>query len=423
MKRALVFLLVLLCAEPSGALAASPWAPQVSDQSEDSAQIRSVAVVPINFIDKRSRATTQARLGDVFFNVPNTDGHQESFQSYWEQASYGKELIEGLVLPLTPLMTSASCDFSAGDSWIDEVRAYWNERGTDLNLYDHVFLVIPRIDCEYGGYAPMPGKWSVINWDSSYWKSVRSNPSIIYILAHEYLHTRGFDHSGVVSCTKLKSKASLGGECSESSRHKYEWDPYEIITGDGYLPKWLPNSFQRITLGFISDSEQVRLSESGIHSVSLNPIEFSESLTKALVIRRTGLNQFVTPTFDDQTMTTAGAPDICIEWHQPRGWFNNFNSKSPVVRGVSMRLCDLYSGGLEYLLEDGGSETGFYQAGTRLIDATPGSKQGKADWRDAQLAKGTWIDEFTGITIRVVGFDKTGTDRSQWSIKLEVVIP
>ena len=72
---------------------------------------------------------------------------------------------------------------------------------------------------------------------------------------------------------------------------------------------------------------------------------------------------------------------------------------------------------------EGGSETGFYQAGTRLIDATPGSKAGKADWTDAQLTKGTWTDEFTGITIRVVGFSKTGTDRSQWSINLEVVIP
>ena len=88
-----------------------------------------------------------------------------------------------------------------------------------------------------------------------------------------------------------------------------------------------------------------------------------------------------------------------------------------------MRLCDMYSGGVEYQLAEEPSETGFYRAGTRLIDATPGSKSGRADWTDAQLTRGTWIDGFTGITIRVVGFNKTGTDRSQWSVNLEVVIP
>jgi hypothetical protein len=360
----------------------------------------------------------------MFFNSPDTDKFSESLASYWELSSYGRERIEGKVFALTPLDGKSSCDMDLGEDWANQVESYWASRGEYLDDYDHVFLVMPKRKCDFGGYADMPGKLIVINQYSYDWASVRARSSIaLSTIAHELLHNLGFDHSGIVGCLAEGKKVSLGGVCKETDRYKDDWDPYEIITSSGYWPKHLLNSFQRITLGFMPESEQARLDSAGTYNVSLNPIEFSTSATKALVIRRTGLSEFVTPTYDSDDMPTAGAPDICIEWHQPRGWFNDFAPKSSIVRGITMRLCDLYSGGVEYLLENGGSETGFFQAGTRLIDATPGSKVGKADWTDAQLTKGTWTDEFTGIRIRVVGFDKTGTDRSQWSVNLEVVIP
>jgi hypothetical protein len=424
MRRILIALLTAAVAFPARASAGETWSQTFTPANITGGGIRTIAVVPINFEGQRTRPTTQARLDNMFFNSPDTDKFSESLASYWELSSYGQERIEGKVFELTPLDGKSSCDKDLGEDWANQAESYWASRGEYLDDYDHVFLIMPRRNCDFGGYADIPGKLIVINQYPSDWASVRARSSVaLSTIAHELLHNLGFDHSGIVGCLAEGKKVSLGGVCKETDRYKYDWDPYEIITSSGYWPKHLLNSFQRITLGFMPESEQVRLDTAGTYNLSLNPIEFSASATKALIIRRTGLNEYVTPTYDSDDMPTSGAPDICIEWHQPKGWFNNFNSKSSVVRGISMRLCDLYSGGVEYLLEDGGSETGFFQAGTRLIDATPGSKVGKADWTDAQLTKGTWTDEFTGITIRVVGFDKTGTDRSQWSVQLEVVIP
>jgi hypothetical protein len=424
MRRILIALLTAAVAFPTGVSAGETQSQTFAPANIIGDGIRTIAVVPINFDGQRTRPTTQARLGNMFFNSPDTDKFSESLASYWELSSYGRERIEGKVFALTPLDGKSSCDMDLGEDWANQVESYWASRGEYLDDYDHVFLVMPKRKCDFGGYADMPGKLIVINQYSYDWASVRARSSIaLSTIAHELLHNLGFDHSGIVGCLAEGKKVSLGGVCKETDRYKYDWDPYEIITSSGYWPKHLLNSFQRITLGFMPESEQARLDSAGTYNVSLNPIEFSTSATKALVIRRTGLSEFVTPTYDSDDMPTAGAPDICIEWHQPRGWFNDFAPKSSIVRGITMRLCDLYSGGVEYLLENGGSETGFFQAGTRLIDATPGSKVGKADWTDAQLTKGTWTDEFTGIRIRVVGFDKTGTDRSQWSVNLEVVIP
>jgi hypothetical protein len=424
MRRILIALLTAAVAFPTGVSAGETQSQTFAPANIIGDGIRTIAVVPINFDGQRTRPTTQARLGNMFFNSPDTDKFSESLASYWELSSYGRERIEGKVFALTPLDGKSSCDMDLGEDWANQVESYWASRGEYLDDYDHVFLVMPKRKCDFGGYADMPGKLIVINQYSYDWASVRARSSIaLSTIAHELLHNLGFDHSGIVGCLTEGKKVSLGGVCKETDRYKYDWDPYEIITSSGYWPKHLLNSFQRITLGFMPESEQARLDSAGTYNVSLNPIEFSTSATKALVIRRTGLSEFVTPTYDSDDMPTAGAPDICIEWHQPRGWFNDFAPKSSIVRGITMRLCDLYSGGVEYLLENGGSETGFFQAGTRLIDATPGSKVGKADWTDAQLTKGTWTDEFTGIRIRVVGFDKTGTDRSQWSVNLEVVIP
>jgi hypothetical protein len=424
MRRILIALLTAAVAFPTGVSAGETQSQTFAPANIIGDGIRTIAVVPINFDGQRTRPTTQARLGNMFFNSPDTDKFSESLASYWELSSYGRERIEGKVFALTPLDGKSSCDMDLGEDWANQVESYWASRGEYLDDYDHVFLVMPKRKCDFGGYADMPGKLIVINQYSYDWASVRARSSIaLSTIAHELLHNLGFDHSGIVGCLAEGKKVSLGGVCKETDRYKYDWDPYEIITSSGYWPKHLLNSFQRITLGFMPESEQARLDSAGTYNVSLNPIEFSTSATKALVIRRTGLSEFVTPTYDSDDMPTAGAPDICIEWHQPRGWFNDFAPKSSIVRGITMRLCDLYSGGVEYLLENGGSETGFFQAGTRLIDATPGSKVGKADWTDAQLTKGTWTDEFTGIRIRVVGFDKTGTDRSQWSVQLEVVIP
>lgn len=427
MRRALIDLLVSALAFQFGVILVGAWSPAnatvVSTNSVGDG-IRTIAVVPINFEGQRTRPTTQARLGNMFFNAPDTDGFSESLASYWEGSSYGRERLEGKIFQLTSIDEKSSCDLDRANGWADQVKAHWAAQGEDLDEFDHLFLVMPHRDCDFGAFADTPGKLIVVNQYASDWKTSRIRSSLtLSTLAHEMIHNLGFEHSGIVGCTDGIRKVSLGGECKETDRYKYDWDPYEIITSEGYWPKHMLNSFQRITLGFIQDSEQVRLEDPGTHTVSLNPIEFSGSSTKALVIRRTGLSEFVTPTYDSGEMPTAGAPDICIEWHQPKGWFNDFRPKSTVVRGISMRLCDLYSGGLEYAIDDDGFESGLYRAGTRLIDATPGSKAGKADWTDAQLTKGIWTDEFTGITVRVLGFDKSGTDRSTWSIDLEVVIP
>jgi hypothetical protein len=424
MKRALVFLLSIAFAFPAGVAARGLSREIVAPLTIEGSGVRTIAVVPINFEGQRIKPTTQARLGNMFFNSPDTDKFSESLASYWELSSYGRERIEGKVFPLTQIASMSSCNEKMFDEWASIAQSFWEGRGESLNEYDHLVLVMPFRKCDFGGWAYTPGKLIIVNQPSSYWETARTGSSItLSTIAHELIHSRGFGHSGIVSCEANGKKLSLGGECKETDRYKYDWDPNEIITSGGYWPKRLMNSFQRITLGFISAEEQIRLDASGTYQVALNPIEFTLSGAKALVIRRLGISQFALPTYDNDGITSAGASDICIEWHQPRGWFNDFAPKSPIVRGISMRLCDLYSGGVEYALEEGGSETGFYQAGTRLIDATPGSKAGKADWTDAQLTKGTWTDEFTGITIRVVGFSKTGTDRSQWSINLEVVIP
>lgn len=419
-----VYLSALIVGHSLGSAVVGYESDVSAQQAVESSEVRTLAVVPISFAGQSSRPTTQARIGNMFFNSPDTDKQSESVASYWALSSYGREELEGKVFPLTPIDSKSTCNEETFDTWASQVTAYWEARGETIRQYDHLIIVMPHRKCDFGGWAYTPGKLIVINQLPSDWVTARTRSAIVLsTIAHELLHNLGYDHSGIVGCERNGKAVSLGGECKETSRYKHDWDPYEIITSKGYWPKHLLNSFQRLTLGFISEEEHVHLTQAGTFQVNLNPIEFAESETKALVVRRLGLNQYVTPTYDDEEMTTAGAPDICIEWHQPKGWFNNFSGKASIARGVSMRLCDVYSGGLEYQLEEGSRATGLYRTGTRLIDTTPGSKRGKADWTDAQLTKGTWTDEFSGVTIRVVGFDKPGTDRSEWNVQLEVIIP
>jgi hypothetical protein len=97
MKRALVFLLSIAFAFPAGAAARGLSREIVVPLTVDGSGIRTIAVVPINFEGQRIRPTTQARLGNMFFNSPDTDKFSDSLASYWEQSSYGRERLEGKV--------------------------------------------------------------------------------------------------------------------------------------------------------------------------------------------------------------------------------------------------------------------------------------------------------------------------------------
>ena len=90
MRRLLIALLTVAVAFPAGAAAGKGWSTNLAPLNIPSDGIRTIAVVPINFEGQRTRPTTQARLGNMFFNSPDTDEFSESLASYWELSSYGR---------------------------------------------------------------------------------------------------------------------------------------------------------------------------------------------------------------------------------------------------------------------------------------------------------------------------------------------
>lgn len=373
-----------------------------------------LAVIPLTFLNDTRSPGDLRRIGNHLFNVPDTDGVDRSVAAYYADASYGRMRLTGRIFPTVAIPdTSAGCESDWGENgflrWGLLARTAVEARGDDLSGFDTIAYLWPHVfTCGFGGKASLIRDELYLNLTPTYWSSATSWVYNWYVVTHELGHTFGARHAGAVYCTNSAGKrVSLGGTCRETLPITDSYDPFDMMLTyyPGWAPAWskrLPSVYHRALMGFVDPSEIRSLTAPGTYEVDLNPAEFATSVTKEIVVTR----PLITPA---SPATSAGGRQLCLEWHRPKGWFNDFSAASSVANGLLIRVCD--------------PGTGRALQSTRLVDTRPGSYSGAADWKDAPLTVGrTFTDWFSRVTITVVSRTLSSTPAKS-RLRVRIVIP
>lgn len=400
--------------------AITPAAPAAAYQP----MAQKVAIIRFNFTNDTRNPVAASVIGNAAFNSPDTDGVDHSLAAYVKTMSYGRMTVTGRVFPLVKIAdTNAGClsDTNPADglngnsyqSWAAKARAKLAAAGYDLSGYNHFIYMWPRLSyCGFGGRGGVDGNTLYLNLTPSYWTSSTYAINDWYVMTHEFLHNLGSHHAGVVSCkTASGARTALGGTCVETFPTVESKDPYDIMVTyyTGMTPSYskrMPSTYERYKMGLLKDSEVKTVNGKGTYTLTLNPAAYTGSVTKLIKIVRPGrpvLNYYTQP-------RNAQYPELCLEWRRTSGWFDNFASTDTANKGVLVRLCD--------------EVFGAWSHPTRLVDTTPGSKSGTADWTDAALTAGkTLTDGFSGVKITVKSVSVNTTTPANSVITLTVIIP
>ena len=300
------------------------------------------AVLLFNFTNDRREPWTPAAVSTRFF----TDAASTSV--FFQEQSWGQVDLAGDVHGWYQLAQSSSgCDV---DAWADEADAIAAAAGVNLDAYDSVAYVFPRVsDCGWAGLAELPGDQLWLNGDVS-----------VRIASHELGHNMGVHHASAVSC----GNQAIGDSCSRSEYG----DPFSSMgSGSRRMAGW---HLQQ--LSYMSASNVRSVSTSGTYGIRTTLTRTSEAqLLK--IPKGTGGSR---PEYYYVDLRASG------------GVFDNFSLTDPVVQGVTIRV-----GNDRHVLRQ-----------SKLIDTTPNSySRSTLDFRDAPLAAGrTFSDGNVAITPRSI---------------------
>lgn len=344
------------------------------------ATTKKVAVILVNFADNPNQPFTQEQARQVVFT------NSDSVSAYFKEVSFdtinlvGKLRSDGDVFGWYTIPSSTAppsirnqCDFS---NWMVVADNLARTAGVYLTGYDQSIYIFQAEYCG-GGLAYGSSISSTSGNLDFLQREVRS------ILIHELGHNFGSGHANSYHCYDAnENRVTVSSVC----RIQYEYgDPFDVMGGgQGSTPRHL-NNFHKNQTNIPVVMQEV--TSNGIYTIT--PIEYLSSGPQGIFIPRDRLPSGEVSTY------------YALEYRQPYGLFDTFNSTDPVVNGVSIRLSSPIS--WQYINSISSPPTSdLTWADTVLYDTTPLTPS----YDDAPLtAEREFYDPVFNITIKTLSVD------------------
>ena len=320
------------------------------------------AVLLFNFTNNRTEPWTTATVEQRFFTDPS------STNVFFQEQAWNQVDLAGDVYGWYQLAQSSNgCDV---DAWADEADALATAAGVNLDAYDSVAYVFPRVgSCGWAGLAELPGDQLWLNGDIS-----------TRVASHELGHNMGVHHAAALACPG----AAVGGSCSTQEYG----DPFSSMgSSSRRMAGW---HLQQ--LGYMSSSNVRSVTTAGTYTIRTTLTQTSES--QLLKIPR---------------QSSSSRPEYYyVDLRASGGVFDNFALDNPIVKGVTIRI---------------GNDRNVLRQ-SKLLDTTPDSVSNTlADFNDAPLAVGrTFTDGNVAITTQSIA-GGVATVGVTWSIAAPDVQP
>ena len=205
------------------------------------------------------------------------------------------------------------------------------------------------------------------------------------VIAHEYGHLLGLRHAGGINCRNAAGTpiplAGASGSCTPTTYS----DPFDDMGNQALygVPVREYQALHKMQIGALPWSGLVTASP-GSHRYYVANSEVHGPYQQLLEVPR-------------RTRPDGLAESLIVELRAPFGRYDNFAPGDPAVRGITVRL---------WVKRPAPYTTAknWNKPDTYLIDTTPGSAAGDADFADAPLLPGrVFRDPLTGIVISDAG--------------------
>ena len=276
------------------------------------ATAQSIAIL-VKFTDTATEPFTQAAVQTLMYGGPGTN----SVAEFYKEASYGQQLVSGVVTPWLQLSIAAptTCTYSSIGTAADTAAT---AAGYNLASYTHRVYFFPRVSsCGWSGLATVGGGRAWINQSAS-----------LLVVAHELGHNFGALHAASLDC----GNAVIGGTCTSSAYG----DSFNVMGNQRAMHF---AAFQKFDFAWITTSN-VATHASGVATYTLSPVESAGGTTYAVKI----------PARTNRT--------YWLEFRRPLGFDAGLSSFPN--NGVQMRVASPFESICSGCSDD-----------TELLDATP----------------------------------------------------
>lgn len=324
---------------------------------------RRVAVILINFQNDRSQPVTIAQVQQAL--TLNT----RSAKNYYHENSFGDTILAGVRAQSGDVFgwytipeNNTGCIQYARDLWGHEQWGISAELaagrdGFQRSSYDHVVYVMSTSDCPFAG-AAFVGDYR--SWVQS---SAIAGGHGEYVIAHELGHNFGVVHANSIKCT---DSSHVPVAIDDNCVHYEYGDPFDLM-GGGFRHM---NGYFKAVLGSYQDPHVLDVATSGTYTIA--PIE------------RRGNTPHVLRVVRERDGRGQPFSSFYIEYRQPNGGFDDFQSTDSAVKGIQVRLV---------------GRNGMPWLGTELLDMTPATQT----MDDAVLMIGqTFRDPRSGLQFKTV---------------------
>jgi hypothetical protein len=326
-------------------LALAPSRNVAQSEAGIAATAQAIAIL-VKFTDTATEPFTPASVQALMYGGPGTN----SVAEFYKEASYGLQLVNGVVTPWLQLSiaTPTTCSYSSIGTAADTAAS---AAGYNLASYTHRVYFFPRVSsCGWSGLATVGGGRAWINQSAS-----------LLVVAHELGHNFGALHAASLDC----GNAVIGGTCTSSAYG----DSFNVMGNQRAMHF---AAFQKFDFAWITASN-VATHASGVATYTLSPFESAGGTTYAVKI----------PARTNRT--------YWLEFRRPLGFDAGLSSFPN--NGVQMRVASPFE-----------SICGGCSDDTELLDATPLTS---ALTDGTLLAGKAYADWDTGYTVSVLAASST----------------
>ncbi len=325
-----------------------------------------VCVLLVNFQDDTTQNATVEGVRQRMFDPNN------SADKWWREASFGKMWITGDVYGWYTLPINRGCDPS---EW-RRLAIQMADPDVYFPQYNRLFILVPTGGgCSWGGLGTLgmqtfqtdDGPWTTsTSWCRSEYYNTNTNTAIM-ITTHEGGHNLGQHHASSIAFNG-EALGQFDNNGADGTTSEYG-DRLDTL-GNWNLGCY--NARHKVTLNWWDPEHIVDVRRAGTYTLS--PYLLNSPEPKALAV------------FRGRGQNTNRDEYLYLEWRQPIGY----------DQGINWRNGANYNGVLGHFHWNNGSTK------TYLIDFSYQDN----DFLDAVLRTGqTWLDNYTGLGVRVVGVE------------------